>query len=165
MPQVTLSKKKIITILFFFNLQKHTQIISQCIHYRSRILELLLIYFFFLCFCFSQHLKGKFKHRNFILFDAKLVVELISKEEGQPNSNDVIITDCRKGLKKIPIVRVLHCYREANNVRMPSLTEEPSFPKILLFFLFPLLMYHYWSILMHRGWCMSEFAPIVFLLS
>ena len=49
-----------------------------------------------------------------IELDVKLVVELISKEESQPNSNDVIVADCREGLKKIPRVRVLHCYREAN---------------------------------------------------
>ena len=49
-----------------------------------------------------------------IELDVKLVVELISKEESQLNSNDVIVADCREGLKKIPRVRVLHCYREAN---------------------------------------------------
>jgi len=37
-----------------------------------------------------------------IELDAKLVVILISKEESQPNSNDVIVADCREGLKKIP---------------------------------------------------------------
>ncbi|KAK9985076.1 hypothetical protein SO802_034601 [Lithocarpus litseifolius] len=46
--------------------------------------------------------------------DAKLVVELISKEGSQPNSNDVIVADCKEELKKIPRVRVLHCYREVN---------------------------------------------------
>ena len=49
-----------------------------------------------------------------IELDVKLVVELISKEESQLNSNDVIVADCREGLKKIPRVRVLRCYREAN---------------------------------------------------
>ncbi|XP_075650954.1 uncharacterized protein LOC142621553 [Castanea sativa] len=49
-----------------------------------------------------------------IELDAKLVVDLISKEGSKPNNNDVIVTDCREGLKKIPRVRVLHCNREAN---------------------------------------------------
>ena len=45
-----------------------------------------------------------------IELDANLVVDLISKEGSQPNSNDVIVADCKEGLKKIPRVRVLHCY-------------------------------------------------------
>nr|POE77134.1 putative ribonuclease h protein [Quercus suber] len=49
-----------------------------------------------------------------IELDAKLVVDLISKEGSQPNSNDVIVADCGEGLKKIPRVRVLYCYRKAN---------------------------------------------------
>ena len=99
-----------------------------------------------------------------IELDAKLV-DLISKEGSQPNSNDVIVAECREGLKKIPRVRVLHCYREANKCANALTCKGALLPKILLFFLFPLLMYHYWSVLMHQGRCMREFTPIVFLLS
>ena len=49
-----------------------------------------------------------------IELDAKLVVDLLKKEGGNPNRNDVIVANCREGLKKIPLVRILHCYREAN---------------------------------------------------
>ena len=44
----------------------------------------------------------------------KLVVDLLKKEVGNPNGNDPFVADCREGLKEIPLVRVQHCYREAN---------------------------------------------------
>nr|POE90296.1 putative ribonuclease h protein [Quercus suber] len=46
--------------------------------------------------------------------DAKLVVDLLKKEDRLSNSNDNIVEDCKKGLKEIPMVMVQHCYREAN---------------------------------------------------
>ncbi|KAK9983649.1 hypothetical protein SO802_033174 [Lithocarpus litseifolius] len=48
-----------------------------------------------------------------IKFDMKLVVDLLLKEEGTTNGNDVIIIDCKEGMQRIPRVRVRHCYREA----------------------------------------------------
>jgi len=45
-----------------------------------------------------------------IELDAKLVVELLQKDEGSFNSNDTIMA----GLQKIQRTRVLHCYRAAN---------------------------------------------------
>ena len=45
-----------------------------------------------------------------IELDAKLVVELLLKDEGSFNSNDTIMA----GQQKIQRTRVLHCYREAN---------------------------------------------------
>ena len=49
-----------------------------------------------------------------IELDAKLVVELLQNEDGRNNGNEVIITDCREGLKKILTMRIQHCFREAN---------------------------------------------------
>nr|POE84745.1 putative ribonuclease h protein [Quercus suber] len=49
-----------------------------------------------------------------IELDAKFVVDLLQNEEGRKNGNEVIIADCREGLKKISRVRVQHCFREAN---------------------------------------------------
>ena len=46
--------------------------------------------------------------------DAKLVVDLLKKEVGNPNGNDAFVADCREGLKEIPLIRVQHCYWEAN---------------------------------------------------
>ena len=49
-----------------------------------------------------------------IELDAKLVVDLLKKEIGNPNGNDAFVADCREGLKEIPLVRVHNHYREAN---------------------------------------------------
>ena len=49
-----------------------------------------------------------------IELDAKLVVDLLKKEVGNPNGNDAFVANCGEGLKEIPLVRVQHCYREAN---------------------------------------------------
>lgn len=49
-----------------------------------------------------------------IELDAKLIVELLKKEGGNPNGNDVIVDDCREGLKKIPLAKIQHCYKEEN---------------------------------------------------
>lgn len=49
-----------------------------------------------------------------IELDSKLVVDLIKKELDNPNGIDVLVVDCRNCLKGIPLVRIQHCYREAN---------------------------------------------------
>lgn len=46
--------------------------------------------------------------------NAKLVVDLLKKDEGNPNGFDAIVTDCKDGLKEIPLVQIHHCYREVN---------------------------------------------------
>ncbi|KAK9984436.1 hypothetical protein SO802_033961 [Lithocarpus litseifolius] len=46
--------------------------------------------------------------------DAKLVVDLLKKDMEKSNSIDVLVADCKEGLKEIPMVRIQHCYREAN---------------------------------------------------
>ena len=81
-----------------------------------------------------------------IKLDAKLVVDLLKKEDGSPNKNDVIVADCKEGLKKILRVRIIYYFRKANksiilekltNVLMHFGKGERCFPKILLFFPFP----------------------------
>ena len=49
-----------------------------------------------------------------IELDSKLVVDLMKKEMDHPNGIDVLVVDCRKFLKDIPLVRIKHCYKEAN---------------------------------------------------
>ena len=49
-----------------------------------------------------------------IEMDAKIVVDLLLKGEEKTHGNDVLIADCKEGLKKISRVRIQHCYREAN---------------------------------------------------
>ena len=46
--------------------------------------------------------------------DAKLIVDLLQKEEGHLNSIGALVSDCKAGLKEIPMVKIQHCYREAN---------------------------------------------------
>ncbi|KAL0015661.1 hypothetical protein SO802_002730 [Lithocarpus litseifolius] len=72
-----------------------------------------------------------------IELDAKLVVDLISKEGSQPNNNDVIVADYREGLKKIPRVRVLHCYREANKCANALTHREALLSQDFVIFSFP----------------------------
>ena len=49
-----------------------------------------------------------------IELDSKLVVELMKKELDNPNGIDVLVAHCRNSLRAIPLVRIHHCYREAN---------------------------------------------------
>lgn len=49
-----------------------------------------------------------------IELDAKLVVDLLKKDRDNPNKNDVIVADCREGLKKFPLVKIQYCFRDAN---------------------------------------------------
>ena len=42
------------------------------------------------------------------------MVDMLQKNEGNSNSNDVILADCKEGLQKIPRVQVQHFFREAN---------------------------------------------------
>lgn len=61
-----------------------------------------------------------------IELDAKLVIDLLQNEDGRKNDNEVIIVDCREGLKKIPSVRIQHIFREAN-MCADALTRRGAF--------------------------------------
>ena len=49
-----------------------------------------------------------------IELDAKVVADFMRSNNSRANSSDVIIADCIEDLKKIPLVRILHYFREAN---------------------------------------------------
>ncbi|KAK9985463.1 hypothetical protein SO802_030414 [Lithocarpus litseifolius] len=49
-----------------------------------------------------------------IELDAKLVVDLLSKTTASFNAIDIIMVDCKDGFSRIPLVKIQHCYREAN---------------------------------------------------
>ena len=49
-----------------------------------------------------------------IELDAKVVIDLLEKDGDYPNENDIIVADCREGLKKFPLVKIQQCFREAN---------------------------------------------------
>lgn len=46
--------------------------------------------------------------------DLKLTVDILMKDDGSSNDNDVIVADCKDGLKKIMRIRVQRCFREVN---------------------------------------------------
>ena len=65
-----------------------------------------------------------------LCLNAKLVIDLLKKDAENPNGVGILVADCREGLKKIPLVRIQHCYREANKCadalarRGASLTQD-----------------------------------------
>lgn len=44
--------------------------------------------------------------------DAKFVVDILKKEEGNLNCNDFIVADCKEWLKGIPLFKIQYYYRE-----------------------------------------------------
>ncbi|KAK9990352.1 hypothetical protein SO802_025337 [Lithocarpus litseifolius] len=69
--------------------------------------------------------------------DAKLVVDLLRKDEGNPNGIDAIVKDCKHGLKEIPLVQIHHCYREANKCADDLATRGELLPQDFVIFLEP----------------------------
>ena len=49
-----------------------------------------------------------------IELDAKVIIDLVRKDSKNPNSLDALVADYKEGLKKIPNIRLMHCFREAN---------------------------------------------------
>ena len=49
-----------------------------------------------------------------IELDAKVVIDLVREDSNNLNNLDALVADCKEGLKKIPFVRLKHCFREAN---------------------------------------------------
>ena len=43
-----------------------------------------------------------------------MVIDLLEKDGDNPNENDIIVADCREGLKKFYFDKIQHCFREAN---------------------------------------------------
>lgn len=75
-----------------------------------------------------------------IELDAKVVIDLLEKDGDYPNKNDIIVADCREGLKKFSSVKIQHCFREANKCADALARRGPFSLKILLFFINPLWM-------------------------
>lgn len=62
-----------------------------------------------ICLCISLNLSAVE-----IELDAKVVADLMRSNSIRANSSNVIVANCKEGLKKIPFVRIVHCFREAN---------------------------------------------------
>ncbi|XP_075674795.1 uncharacterized protein LOC142643985 [Castanea sativa] len=69
--------------------------------------------------------------------DAKLVVDLLLKDESSPNGNEVIMADCKEGLKRIPRVKIQHCFREANKCADALARRGAVSPHDFVVFQFP----------------------------
>ena len=54
-----------------------------------------------ICLCIALKLQA-------VVFelDAKLVIDLLSKEENSVNGNEIIVADCKEGLQRIPLFRI-----------------------------------------------------------
>lgn len=69
--------------------------------------------------------------------DAKLIVDLLQKEEGHPNCIRALVSDCKTGLRDIPMVQIQHCYREANKCADALFRREALLPQDFVVFLDP----------------------------
>lgn len=49
-----------------------------------------------------------------IELDAKVVIDLVRNESSNFNSLDMLVADCKEGLKKIPNVKLMHYFKEGN---------------------------------------------------
>lgn len=72
--------------------------------------------------------------------DVKLVVDLLSKANEPSNANDTILADCKEGLKRIPMIKIQHYYREANKCAVTFAQRGLILPKSLSFLWNLLLM-------------------------
>ena len=72
-----------------------------------------------------------------IELDAKLLVDLLMKDERNSNSNEVIIVDCKEGLKRILRVKIQHCFREANKCADTLARSGAVSPHDFVVFQFP----------------------------
>ena len=69
--------------------------------------------------------------------DAKLVIDLLNKEEKSMNGNEIIMVDCKEGLQRIPQVKIQHCYREANKCADALARRGALLPQDFVIFLEP----------------------------
>ena len=72
-----------------------------------------------------------------IELDAKLVVDLLQKEDRNQNGLDVILGDCKAGLRDILVVEIQHCYREANKCANALARRGSLLPQDFVVFLEP----------------------------
>ena len=76
--------------------------------------------------------------KNVIIeLDAKLVVDLLMKDERRSNGNEVIIANYKECLKRIPRVKIQHCFREANKCADALARRGAVSPNDFVVFQFP----------------------------
>ena len=72
-----------------------------------------------------------------IELDAKLVVDLLQKEDRNQNGLDAILGGCKAGLKDIPMVKIQHCYKEENKCADALARSGALLPQDFVVFLEP----------------------------
>ena len=72
-----------------------------------------------------------------IELDAKVVADFMRSGNSRANSSDIIIADCIEGLKKIPLVKILHCFRKANKCADALARHGALLPQDFMIFMNP----------------------------
>ena len=80
-----------------------------------------------------------------IVLDAKVVIDLVRKESSNFNSLDMLVDDCKKGLKQIPNIKIMHYFREGNKCADNLARRGALLDQDFVVFIHPLLM---WSCLL-----------------
>ena len=89
-----------------------------------------------------------------IELDAKLIVDLLQKEEGHQNCIDAFVSDCKSELRAISMVQVQHCYREVNKCADALARRGALLPQDFVVFLDPPMEVSLLLSLDSAGWLM-----------
>ena len=72
-----------------------------------------------------------------IEMDVQVVADPVSSNSSRLNYTNVFVSDCKEGLKKIPLVRIKHCFREANKCADALARHGALLPQNFIIFLSP----------------------------
>ena len=72
-----------------------------------------------------------------IELDAKVVADLMRSRNSRANISNVIVADCKDGLKKILFVRIMHYFREANKCTDALARHGALLPQDFMIFMNP----------------------------
>ena len=99
-----------------------------------------------------------------IELDAKVVIDLVRNESSYFNSLNVLVDDCKEGLKQIPNVKIMHCNREGDKCADNLARHGALLDQDFVVFIHPLLR---WSCLLDQiQWalCMTGLYPLTYRL-
>ena len=80
-----------------------------------------------------------------IVLDVEVVIDLVRKESSNFNSPDALVDDCKKGLKQIPNIKIMHYFREGNKCANNLARQGALLDQDFVVFIHPLLR---WSCLL-----------------
>lgn len=70
--------------------------------------------------------------------DVQLLMDLLKKEDRQPNSIGPLVSNCKAGLREIPMVCVQHCFQKANKCTDTLARRSALLPQDFVVYLEPL---------------------------